>query len=90
MDLVKSLSALLPSPLRLIRREPATTVQGFWYGDPLAPLHWACLNSFLEKGLGFDLYAYQELAVPKGVRLRDAAEIIPKEEMFFFANPHTR
>ena len=78
------------SPLhRLFARRPTTTVQGFWYGNPLAPLHWACLNSFVERGLGFDLYAYQELAVPAGVCLRDANEIVPKEEMFFFANPQT-
>jgi hypothetical protein len=90
IDPVRSPSASWLSPLRLVRRRPATAVQGFWYGDPLAPLHWACLNSFIEKGLGFDLYTYQELTVPKGVRLRDAAEIIPREGMFFFPNPHTR
>ena len=89
IDLWKGASALLQSPVRLFRRPPAKTVQGFWYGNPLAPLHWACLNSFLDKGVGVDLYTYQDLAVPRGVRLRDAGEILPKEEMFFFANPHT-
>lgn len=82
-----------PALLRLLGRlfggRPATTIQGFWHGTPLTPLHWACLNSFLDKGHRFDLYTYQDLAVPRGVRLRDAGEILPQEEMFFFANPHT-
>jgi hypothetical protein len=86
--LFDKITKALPGKLR--NEPPRTIVQGFWYGDPIPPLNWACLNSFLDNGLGFDLYAYQELAVPNGVRLRDAAEIVPKEEMFFFANPHTR
>lgn len=64
-------------------------VQGFWHGDPLTPLHWACLRSFLICGLSFDLYSYQRLSVPAGVRLCDAAQVIPQDQLFMFRNAFT-
>lgn len=64
-------------------------VQGFWHGDPLTPLHWACLRSFLRCGIQFDLYSYQSLDVPEGVRLRDASEVISASSLLTFRNPAT-
>lgn len=64
-------------------------VQGFWHGDALSPLHWACLRSFLRSGLRFDLYSYQSLSVPPGVRLRDAAEVVERDKLFLFNNAFT-
>ena len=59
----------------------------FWHGRPLTTLHWACLASFIEAGHNVNLYTYHPLEVPGGIRLLDAREIIPCEEMFFFNNP---
>jgi len=68
---------------------PGALVQGFWHGAPLAPLHHACLSSFVEHGHRFDLYSYDPLDVPRGVTVRDAAEIVPRDGLFLFDNPHT-
>jgi Glycosyltransferase sugar-binding region containing DXD motif len=68
------------------------TVQGFWSGQPLTDLHWACLRSFLKLGHQFTLYSYEPLAVPQGIGLQDANAIVPAHEVFFFDNreTHTR
>jgi len=64
-------------------------VRGFWHGAPLRALHWACLRSFLKADHAFELFTYQRLDVPNGVRLRDASAVLPKERMFFLKNRHT-
>ncbi len=64
-------------------------IQGFWHGEPLSALHWACLRSFLNAGHDFDLYTYEGINVPDGIQIRDAAEIVSKDQLFFFDNPHT-
>jgi hypothetical protein len=56
---------------------------------PLQPLHWACLRSFLKANHVFELFSYQKLDVPKGIHLRDAGDVVPKESMFFINNPST-
>jgi hypothetical protein len=65
------------------------TVQGFWSGPPLSNIHWACLKSFLSLGHQFNLYSYETLSVPAGVRLEDATKIVPQEELFYFENTIT-
>ncbi len=59
--------------------------QSFWYGGPLSPYEHVCLRSFLDHGHDFELYTYDlALAVPAGVRVRDAAELIPESEVFTY------
>jgi hypothetical protein len=67
----------------------STLFQGFWHGPPLGPLLRACLSSFIEMGHRFDLYTYEKVAVPRGISLRDANEIIAKSEIFYWTNPLT-
>ena len=46
-------------------------------GGPLSPYELLCLNSFVKCGHAFDLYAFDtNLAVPAGVQLRDARELL--------------
>jgi len=40
-------------------------------------------------GHAFHLYVYDGIDVPEGVILKDASEIIPREELFYFQNPDT-
>ena len=61
--------------------------QGFWHGPPLGYLRRACLASFVGLGHEFQLYVYDRIDVPEGVILKDAAEIIPRAELFYFQNP---
>jgi len=66
-----------------------TLFQGFWSGRDLSLINRACLRSFIAAGHTFDLYSYDTLSVPDGVSLRNAAEIVPRSELFLFDNPNT-
>lgn len=60
-------------------------VQSFWYGSDLSPIEQLCLSSFTSRGIGFDLYTYDEdLEVPDGATLKDAAEIYDEEAVFTY------
>ncbi len=61
---------------------PRQVFNGFWYGNELSPLEWACLNSFIEHGHRFRLFCYDLIRVPNGVWLEDASRIAPKDELF--------
>jgi len=69
------------------RNSKATLFQGFWHGPALGPLRQACLASFIAQGHRFDLYTYAPVAVPSGINLRNAAEIIPLSDVFYYDNP---
>jgi hypothetical protein len=69
--------------------DQSSTVQGFWHGPDLGVLRSACLRSFLRHGHSFHLYVYKEIEVPEGVVLRDANEIIPYDQLFYYENPRT-
>lgn len=66
-----------------------TVFQGFWHGPPLGSLRMACLNSFIQMGNIFEIYTYSPLTVPDGVVLKDAEEIIPFDQLFYYDNPNT-
>lgn len=61
------------------------TVRSFWHGGPLPPLARACLRSFARHGHEVELYSFQSIAVPEGVRLRRADEILPPSELCQFS-----
>lgn len=59
--------------------------QSFWHGGVLSPYEQFCLKSFVDCGYAVDLYTYDlALAVPAGVRVRDAAELISPDEVFVY------
>ena len=43
-----------------------------------------CVKSFIDHGHEYDLYSYDSVAVPDGVRVLDANEILPRSEIFFY------
>lgn len=62
------------------------TFQSFWIGDRLSPYEALCMRSFLDHGHAFALYAYSDrLEVPRGVELRDASAILPKDQCFAYS-----
>jgi hypothetical protein len=62
--------------------------QSFWYGDELSPYETACMQSFLDHGHRFVLYTYRDdLSVPAGVELRDAAPLVASEWYFTYESP---
>lgn len=56
-------------------------VSTFWHGSPLPPLTRACLSSFVGRGHGVRLYAYDRLDLPQGVTWADAGKVIPREDL---------
>jgi hypothetical protein len=42
------------------------------------------MKSFIDHGHEYDLYSYDSVAVPEGVRVLDANEILPRSEIFFY------
>ena len=62
-------------------------VNSFWDGGRLTTLEQLCISSFLANGIGFNLYVYDSPAsVPPGATLDDAAEIVPREQLFRYAH----
>jgi hypothetical protein len=72
--------------VRQLRRSerPVVLFQSFWFGDDLPRCPRVCMSSFVEHGHEFHLYSYRPLAVPAGVRNRDAREILPAESVFLY------
>jgi len=60
--------------------------QSFWFGEHLPRCQAMCMASFVRHGHAYDLYTYDPINVPEGVRRRDAREILPREAVFFYAN----
>lgn len=58
-------------------------LQSLWIGKTLSNMEVCCINSFLKHGFTFHLYTYEPVKrVPKGTIIKDANEIMPKQEVF--------
>jgi hypothetical protein len=64
--------------------EDNRVVHGLWVGSTLSNLEVLTLLSFVNNGHEFRLWTYDDFqsAVPRGVTLCDASNIIPKEKVF--------
>jgi len=61
------------------------TFQSFWIGDTLSPYEGLALRSFIDHGHRVQLYCYtSRLNAPRGVELRDASVVLPKERCFSY------
>lgn len=58
-------------------------IQSLWIGDALSNLEKLCVQSFLDHGHEFHLYAYSRLdGVPDGALLKDARDILPASAVY--------
>jgi hypothetical protein len=58
-------------------------VHMFWHGPPLSRIERLCMSSFVAHGHAVQLHVYEEpKRVPTGVTIRDAAAVLPREELF--------
>ena len=65
----------------------ADVVRTFWHGGQLSPYEILCLTTFVDHGHPIELYSYDtSLTVPRGVQVRDAAEILPESRVYFYAS----
>jgi hypothetical protein len=59
--------------------------QSFWHGGQLSPYEQFCLKSFVDCDHHFDLYTFDlNLAVPTGIQVRDASEVMHRDEVFTY------
>ncbi len=72
-----------------MQNSSANIVRSFWHGSPLTVYEKLSLQSFLNCGHTVELYAYEELDVPPGVKLCDAGAIWPNTDVFAYANRAT-
>lgn len=57
-------------------------VQSLWLGPRLSTMERLCINSFLRNGIGYRLYAYEDIeGVPDATTVLDANKIIPASEI---------
>ena len=65
-------------------------IQSLWIGTNLSSLERVSIQSFLDHGHQYHLYAYQELAnVPAGAVLKDANEIFSASLIFQYKEHKT-
>jgi len=58
-------------------------IQSLWIGGNLSKVERLCIQSFLDHGHEFHLYAYEEINnLPKGAKLLDARSIMPEDSIF--------
>lgn len=58
-------------------------IQSLWIGGNLSKVERLCIQSFLDYGHEFHLYAYEKIGnVPKGTTIIDARSIMPEEAIF--------
>jgi Glycosyltransferase sugar-binding region containing DXD motif/Alpha 1,4-glycosyltransferase conserved region len=63
----------------------AEIINSLWIGRPLALIEQLSIASFLQNGCEYHLYCYEKIeGVPKGVVVRDASEILPASEIFYY------
>lgn len=57
-------------------------IQSMWIGDALSNLERLCVQSFLDHGHEFHLYAYAGVGgVPQGTEIKDGNEILPEHQL---------
>lgn len=65
------------------------TIVSFWHG-PLSWLEILCITSFVRQGHKVEVYSYEPItALPAGAEWRDAAEILPRDQLVFYKGKGT-
>src|SRR5690606_25820212 len=62
---------------------PTNIVRTLWHGE-VSVYEELSLLSFLQHGHTVELYSYEPIAVPEGVKLCDAREILPEDQIFMY------
>jgi Glycosyltransferase sugar-binding region containing DXD motif/Alpha 1,4-glycosyltransferase conserved region len=60
------------------------TVRTMWHGSSLSVYEELSLLSFVKSGHEVELYAYDDLSHPPGVKLCDANEVLPASDVFSY------
>lgn len=60
------------------------TIRTFWFGSQLSLYEKLSIQSFLNHGHTVEVFSYDSIELPVGVLYRDAREILPRSEVFFY------
>lgn len=62
------------------------TVNSLWIGDEVSNLEKVCIKSFIDHGLSYNLYVYDENInnLPEGVNIKNANEILNEDKIFTY------
>src|SRR5262245_22536768 len=63
------------------------TAQFLWIGETLSKMEMLCLSSFIRTGYNVQVYCYGELDLPAGVIQKNAADILPYDQVFTYRAP---
>jgi hypothetical protein len=67
----------------MVQQAALPSVQMFWHGPPLSRIERLCMSSFVAHGHAVQLHVYEEpQGIPAGVTVRDAAAVLPRDELF--------
>jgi hypothetical protein len=55
-----------------------------FFDGRLSGIEITCIQSFIDHGHDIEIYSYSECGAPKHFRVRDAASIVPREEVFYY------
>lgn len=62
-------------------------IQSLWIGGQLSKVEQLCIQSFIDHGHNFQLYAYEEITnAPKDTQIHDARSIIGEDAIFKYKN----
>ena len=65
----------------------AEIINSLWIGRPLGLIEQLSIASFLRNGCEYHLYCYEKIeGVPAGAIVRDASEILPASEIFYYSH----
>jgi hypothetical protein len=64
----------------------SNVVRTLWHGSPLSIFEELSLRSFVACGHEVEVYAYEPIEVPAGVRWVDANSILPSSQVFAYTN----
>ena len=66
--------------------DTANVIKTLWHGTPLSIFEELSLLSFVRQGHEVELYSYEDVAVPDGVRLVDANSIMREADVFAYTS----
>lgn len=62
------------------------TIHSFWISGKLQPINLLTIRSFQKHGHKFVIYAYEPFGLTGDCEVRDAREILPESEIFYYKN----
>jgi hypothetical protein len=80
-DVVEVAAPAVKPAVTLAQTAAPQVLQTFWHGDVIGPYQLLCLRSFVERGHQVEVFTYDPLYLPGWLERRNAAEILPEDQV---------